>query len=187
MKDFTLVFIHGWTASHLADWYPNISKELDKLGIDYVIPDLPGGEHPHAEEWLDALHKEIMKTKKPLVFVGQSLGTRATLLYLEKYQPGVEKVFLIAALANRVENAERKNRAYPDFFDHKINLENVKPLVGKFIIMHSKDDPSIPYEQAIELANDLQGELIIYEDKKHINMPEDGPLVLEKLRKELNF
>ena len=26
-----------------------ISLELDKLEIDYVIPDLPGGERPHAD------------------------------------------------------------------------------------------------------------------------------------------
>ena len=107
MNNFRIVFIHGYTASHLSDWNPNISNELDKLNIDYAIPDLPGGLRPHADAWLNVLHKEISKSDKPLIFVGYSLGTRTALLYLERYKPKVEKMFLIAAFANRVENAKR--------------------------------------------------------------------------------
>lgn len=187
MTKFKIVFIHGWTASHLEDWYPNIAKELDKLDVDYVIPDLPGGEHPHVKDWLDVLHKVIEASDKPVILVGQSLGTRAALLYLEKYQIKVKKVFLIAALANRVENASRKDYAYPDFFEYKINLDTVKPFVKKFIVMHAKNDPSIPFEQAIELAKDLNARLITYENNYHLNRPEDAKVILEELRKELHF
>lgn len=187
MKDFKIIFIHGWTASHLAGWYPNLTKELDNLGIEYAVPDLPGGEHPHAKEWLDILHEIITQTHKPLVFVGHSLGSRTALLYLEKYQLKVEKVFLIAAFANRVENAERRERAYADFFEHKIAIETIRPFVGKFIVMHSKDDSSIPYEQGVEIANDLDAKLVTYENRDHFSEPECAPFVLEELRKELDF
>ncbi len=94
MTNFTIVFIHGYTASHFADWYPTISPELDKLGVKYVVPDLPGGERPHAYEWLDTLHSVISSIQTPLVLVGHSLGSRTALLYLEKYQPKVEKFSL---------------------------------------------------------------------------------------------
>lgn len=188
MNDFKIIFIHGYTASHLADWYPTLSPELDKLGIDYAIPDLPGDEHPHAKEWLAILNKIIFQTNKPIILVGHSLGTRTALLYLEKYKPKVEKVFLIAAFANRIENAKRKNgNAYPDFFDRKINLEEIKPLVGKFIVMHSREDSSIPYEQGMEIAKDLQAELITFENQDHFSEPKNAPIILEELRKELQF
>lgn len=188
MPNFKIIFIHGYTASHLADWYPNISKELDKLGVDYVVPDLPGSLHPYAQEWLDILHKIISQTNKPLVLVGHSLGTRTALLYLERYYPKVEKVFLIAAFANRTENAKRKGGdAYPDFFENTIGLDEIKPLVKKFIVMHSKDDSSIPYWQGQEIAKDLGAELVPYEERDHFSDPENGPFVLEELRKELNF
>ena len=188
MPNFILVFIHGYTASHLADWYPRISKELDQLGVDYLIPDLPGDEHPHAEEWLNVLHSTISDVKKPLVLIGHSLGTRAALLYIEKYQPKVEKVFLIAAFNNRTENATRNDgETYPDFFEHKIDLEKVKPLVNKFVVMHSKDDSAIPYEPGEEIAEDLGAELIPFEGRDHFSDPDNAPYVLEVLRKELNF
>jgi len=188
MSDFRIIFIHGYTASHLADWYPAIAPELGKLGVDYVVPDLPGGKRPHAKKWLETLHKVITQSSKPLVLVGHSLGTRTALLYLEKYHPKVEKVFLIAAFANRLENAERRDgEAYPDFFEHKIDLEKIKPLVGKFIVMHSKDDDSISYEQGEKIAKDLGAKLISYEDKGHFFKPENASIILSELKKELNF
>lgn len=187
MSDFKIVFIHGYTASHLVDWYPNISKVLDKLGVDYVVPDLPGDRQPHAKEWLDILHDVISKVDKPLVLVGHSLGTRSALLYLEKYKPKVEKVFLIAAFANRTDNAKRKGGAYSDFFTHAIDLERIKPLVGKFIVMHSKDDSSIPFWQGEEIAKDLGAELIPYERLDHFNRPENASFILEELVKELKI
>ena len=189
MTDFKIVFIHGYTATHLTDWYPNISKELDKLGVDYVIPDLPGGMHPHAKEWLDTLLKVISQIDKPLIFVGHSLGTRAALLYLEKYHQKVEKVFLIAAFANWTENANRHDdgKAYDDFFEHTIDIEKIKPLVGKFIVMQSKDNSSIEYRQAEDIAKDLDAELISFEDRDHFFLPENAPIILKELRRELNF
>lgn len=188
MTDFKIVFIHGYTASHLADWYPNISRQLDKLGVDYTIPDLPGGMHPRVQNWLDVLHNVISQNEKPLVLMGHSLGTRTALLYIEKYRPKIKNVFLIAAFANSIKNADRNDgEAYPDFFEYKIDLERIKPLVGKFIVMHSQDDSSIPYEQAVSIAKDLSGQLITYEGRDHFSDPENAPFILEVLREELSF
>jgi predicted alpha/beta hydrolase family esterase len=191
MSDFRIIFIHGYTASHLADWYPDISVELDKLGIDYAIPDMPGGAYPHAEEWLDTLHNEVVKSTKPLVLVGHSLGTRTALLYLEKYQPkNVQAVFLIAAFANRLENADealRHGETYPDFFVHKIDIPKVKKMAEKFIIMHSKDDSSIPYEQGVEISKELGAQLVTFEDRDHFSKSENASFILKELQKVLQF
>ncbi|OGK09943.1 hypothetical protein A2767_01015 [Candidatus Roizmanbacteria bacterium RIFCSPHIGHO2_01_FULL_35_10] len=188
MEDFKIIFVHGYTASSKADWYPNIIPELEKLGIDFAIPDLPGGEHPHVKVWLRVIHQEVLKTNKPLVLVGHSLGTRVVLLYLEKYKPKVKLVLLIAAFANRLENANRNDgEAYPDFFVNKIDISKIKSLSEKFIVMHSKDDNSIPYQQGVEITQDLEAELITYSDRSHFYKPENAPYVLEVLRKELNL
>lgn len=65
MTPFKIIFIHGYTSSSKADWYPELSQELKKLEVDFAVPDLPGGEHPHAQEWLHAVHEEIKNTDKP--------------------------------------------------------------------------------------------------------------------------
>lgn len=187
-SNFKIIFVHGYTASSQADWYPNISSELEKLNVDFAVPDLPGGQNPHAREWLRVIHEVVSKVKKPIVLVGHSLGTRAVLLYLERYRVQVEKVLLIAAFANDTTNAKRHGgKKYPDFFEHKIDIEKIKPLVGKFIVMHSKDDNSIDHKQGFVIAKDLGADLITFKNRGHFSEPENAKYVLEVLRKELSF
>lgn len=184
---FKIIFVHGYTASSHDNWYPGIASELTKLGVDFAIPDLPGGEFPHALEWLKTIHKAVLETNKPLIFVGHSLGTRAILLYLEKYRPKVEAVFLIAAFANRLENARKYDGdGYPDLFVHKVDIGRIKSLVKKFVVIHSKDD-SLDYEQGVEIAKDLGAKLITLEDRGHFSDPENAPIILKIIRKELKF
>ncbi len=52
--------------------------------------------------------------------------------------------------------------------------------------MHSKDD-ELDYEQAMEISNQLGAELITYTDRSHLNNPKDASVILEVLRKELDF
>jgi predicted alpha/beta hydrolase family esterase len=185
-NNFKIVFVHGYTASHLADWYPAISPLLDQYGWDYVIPDLPGDEHPHAPEWLNTLQEVISKSDKPLVLVGHSLGTRAILLYLEKYKPKVKSIFLISSFANWIENGNRRDGdSYPDFFSHKINLDDIKQLAEKMYILHSKDDSSIPYQQGKEMAADLGAELLTFNGRDHFCEPKNAALIAEILQQKL--
>jgi len=184
-----IIFVHGYTASSQADWYPAIKPELDRSGIDYSVPDLPGGENPHSADWVEIIRKKVELSSKPIVLVGHSLGTRAVLLYLDKYQKKVDTVILIAPLSNNVANAERHDgEAYPDFFEYKINLQRVKKLAKKFIILHSKDDSSLDYEKhGVSLARELGVKLITFKGRGHFSNPENAPSVLKVLRKELGF
>ena len=88
----------------------------------------------------------------------------------------------------KIENAKRKvGYAYPTFFEHVIDLTKIKPLAKKFIVMHSKDDTSIPFWQGEEIAKDLNSEFFQYEGLDHFSEPVCAPFVLTKLREELNF
>lgn len=187
-EDYTILFIHGWTASSHTDFYPPIRKELDALGKEYVIPDLPGGKHPHADEWLSIIHESVKHVKKPLVIVGHSLGTRAALLYIERYRPQVHALFLIAAFANRLENAQRRGGdAYPDFFEHLVDMEKVKPCIARSYVLHSKDDHSIPLEQGREISHDLGATLIVAENRDHFSDQSNAPYILSVLKDTLHF
>ena len=120
--------------------------------------------------------------------MGHSLGTRAVLLYLEKYPTKIEKVFLVAAFANDTSNAVRHDgETYPDFFEHKINLGEIRKQIGKFVVMHSKDDDSIDYSQGKEISEDLGADLATFKDRGHFINPNNAPFILEVLRRELGF
>ncbi len=184
-----IIFVHGYRASSQLDWYPAIAQELDRLGVDYAIPDLPGGKHPRSSKWITILRREIEASGKPTVLVGHSLGTRAILLYLDRYQEAVGTVILIAPLSNDVANARRRGgEAYPDFFDYKIDSEKLKKQVNTFIILHSQDDSSLDYRKhGVALSTELGARLIPFEGRDHFSEPENAPYIIEVLRKELHI
>jgi predicted alpha/beta hydrolase family esterase len=186
-SNFKILFIHGWTASPEADFYPPLSVELDKQGIDYAIPALPGGRYPQSKVWLQILHETLARNKKPLVIVGHSLGTRAALLLIEKYHLPVEHLFLIAAIANRIENGKRRGGVYSDFFMHKVDINEIKALVKHCYVLHSKDDHSILLEQGEEIAKDLGAELIVSKDRDHFSEPSNAPYIFSILKEKIGF
>ncbi len=163
-----VILIHGYTSSPKRKKYQIISKELTNFGIEYSIPAFPGGKHPHSKEWIEIINKEVNNATEPVVFVGHSLGTRAALLYLDKFEKKVDSVILVAPFNNDFkQNRKRRNRAYADFFDYALDIEKIKKLANKFIVVHSKDDNHIDYAQGVEIANELDAELITYENLGH--------------------
>jgi len=181
-----VIFVHGHNASSSGNWYPNISKELDVLRVDYSIQDFPGGEYPHWKDWLEILDREIGSTDKPTILVGHSLGTRAILLYLDKTEKVFDTVILIAPPSNNIEKwTQYADGQVADFFENSIDLQALRNRANKFIVVHSKDDSGVPYEEGVEIAQGLDAEMITYEDRDHMSEPENYTYVLEILKKVL--
>ena len=122
------------------------------------------------------------------MLVGHSLGSRAVLLYLDQFKHHVRAVFLVAPFANWVENASRREGvAYPDFFEYKIDVEELKKLSDTFVAVHSLDDDHIDFQQGEEIAHDLGAKLVTLEDRLHMSSPDNAPVILQILREALQF
>lgn len=179
-----VILIHGYTSSPKKKKYQIIANELENLGIEYSAPELPGDKYPHADEWIKIINEEVQKTELPVVLVGHSLGTRTALLYLDKYKVKVDTVILVAAFNNNIqENRKRADGNYADFFDYPLNIEKIKTLANKFIVVHSKDDSRIDYQQGIEISDELGAELITYEDADHFSGGENSTTNAERFLK----
>lgn len=163
-----IIFIHGYTSSPKKTKYQIIARELDELGVEYSIPNMPGDEHPRSDDWLAIIDGEVKDSKFPVVLVGHSLGTRTALLYLDKFGKKVDTVILFAAFNNNYKlNRSRKDEHYADFFDYAVDIDKVRKLANKFIVAHSKDDDSIDYSQGKQIAKELGAKLITYEHMGH--------------------
>lgn len=177
-----LIFVHGYTGSSKVDWYPAISKELDTLGLNYSIPDLPGGKFPHSKDWLEIIDKKVTAETDPVVLIGFSLGTRAVLLYLDKFEKKVDSVILVAAFDNNVDEERKQKGNSADFFEYALDLNKIKNLADRFIVMHSKDDPAINYQQGVDISKELGAKLITYPDRGHFCEPENAKYILEVIK-----
>ena len=170
-----VILIHGYTSSPKRRKNQIIAEELAKLGVECSIPALPGEERPHSQEWLKIIDKEVKKSDEPVVLVGHSLGTRAVLLYLDKFNKKVDAVILMAPFNNNFkENRKRRDGKYADFFDYSLDIEKIKKLANKFIVVHSTDDESIDYQQGVDISKELGAELITYKDVGHLSGDENA-------------
>lgn len=185
-----VILIHGYASSPKKKKYQIISEELDKLRVECSIPFLPGDEHPHSKEWLEIINNEVKNVTSPIILVGHSLGTRAALLYLDKFGKKVDTVILIAAFDNNYkENRKGRNGNFSDFFDYPIDIEKVKKLANKFIVVHSKDDDAIDYAQGEKISRELGAKLITYNDMSHFsgeeNVDQNAKVFLEVIKSTL--
>ncbi|MFA5135904.1 MAG: alpha/beta fold hydrolase [Patescibacteria group bacterium] len=188
MKNCKVIVVHGMRGSSKTDFFPALAEEFRKKNIDFVIPDMPGGilnRFPWAPFWLRKIHEEVSATKKPVIFVGFSLGTRAILLYLEKYQIHVKGLVLVAAPPNMRLAALAKQGRVASFFMHKINPENILPLVDTCLQIHSKDDPKVSYKWGLHFSKEFKTKLTTFKDRGHFSKAEHASDIVSILEKEL--
>jgi uncharacterized protein len=187
LRDYHLIFVHGYTSSSKGDWYPQIAEKLDKRGVSYSIPDLPGGDRPKASEWLKRIDKEVGRANKPVVLIGQSLGTRGVMLYLHEHpEAHLAAVFLIATFNNDVNaNKYKRGEGYANFWEFQVNTEQLKRQAGKWVILHAYDDQNIPYAQAQDMAKLLDARLILSRGQAHFNAHNLAGYVLRQIEKHL--
>lgn len=182
-----LIVVHGYRVDPHSNWFPALADLLDAAEVSYSIPALPGDKQPQAEEWVEAIATEVAAATKPVVLIGHSLGTRAILLYLDKYRPQLEAVVLVGPLSNSLANAQRRGgAAYPDFFNRELDLQQLKPLARKWLILHSVDDPALEYHQhGVALSQELGVPLLTFQDQGHFYEPAAAEVVFQAVQELL--
>lgn len=187
ISDYHLIFVHGYTSSSKGEWYPQLRRKLDRLGVSYSMPDLPGGDRPVASEWLQRIHAEVLRTNKPVVLIGQSLGTRAVMLYMHEHpKVHIAAGFLIATFNNDVAASKfKRGQGYANFWEFPVDTEQLKQQADRWVILHAFDDENIPYWQAKDIARLLGARLVLSHGQAHFNDPRLAGYVLRQLEKEL--
>lgn len=182
VQDYKLIFVHGFTSTPLGDWYPSIAAELQQLGADFVIPTFPETSNPKASDWVKIIGEQVDQAKgKRIVLIGHSLGTRAIELYLETTAHQIDFVFFIAAFDNDPTNKQRAEKGYQSFFEHDVDFLNIRARVNKFVVIHSPDDPDIPFSQAQNLERVLHADLINASGRGHLNDSSNYDFILGKI------
>lgn len=189
MHDVHLLFIHGYTGSGSGDWFPAIAAELKRYDVSFSMPDFPGGDRPQSERWLELIDREVKKASKPVVIIGQSLGTRAAMLYLHEHpEVRVKAVFLIATFNNDLElNRYRRGEGYANFWQYPVDTAQLKGQAEKWVVIHSYDDRNLHYSQAQDISRQLGAKLILTNGRAHFGGPSHAGYIFRILQKELRL
>lgn len=154
-----VLVLHGTNADHTQNWFPWLERELQNLGCEVWVPDLPQADHPDIRRYNEFLldRSANWKFDKSSVIIGHSSGAVEILGLLN--DPSFPDVtvgacFLVGAfkgdlgwesLGGMVEN-----------FD----FDRIKQRSSKFVFIHSDDDPYCPIDDARDLCRQLDGEFI---------------------------
>lgn len=178
-----VIIIHGYQGHPDSGWKLWLAQRLRERGYEAFAPHMPDPDHPRRNDWLKAIQEQVGEPRPTDIFVGHSLGTIATLRYLETLKPGqtVAKVILVAAF---YEDLSEDYVEIRDFIDTPVDWDAVRAACPEFYVIHSDDDDSVPTAFARNVAEKLHVPFELHHGYGHFSLG-DGvlelPIVLEKI------
>jgi uncharacterized protein len=178
--------IHGWDGYPEEGWFPWLKKELEANGFEVFVPQMPDTSSPRIEKWIPALAEVVGRVDEQTYFVGHSMGCQAILRYLETINKPIGGAVFVAGWFNleNLEDEESRELSKP-WIEIPINLEKVKQVLPKSILVISNNDPYNAFEDNKKKFIELGSEIVVLENAGHIT-GDDGfkeiPTVVEQFK-----
>jgi len=180
------VILHGTAGSSRGNWFPWLKVGLEAAGYQVWVPDLPGSETPNRERYNAFLLSENWDYNEGTIIVGHSSGAVSILNLFEALPEGkkVKAAILVGAFENDLGRDDLKG-----LFTKSFDFEKIRSRAGKFIFIHSDDDPYCPLPGAEHLAEKLHADMKIISGQKHFSVGTAGegykqfPFILDLISK----
>lgn len=180
-----VVLIHGKNTDPDSKWYPWFRNEVESYYTNtlYTAPTLPKADNPYIHEWI----QEIKSTQpdQNTILVGHSRGGVAILRWLEQAPSHihVKKIILIATNSGFVQKMAIPSESNLGFYTKEgYDFDAIKAHCSSFVVLHSKDDPWVPYSAGVENAKNLHAKFLSFDDRKHFGTGIDTiPELIEEI------
>lgn len=159
------LILHGTDASPADNWFGWLQKELETIGYNVWLPQLPHADKPSTKIYSEFLlaNKEFEFTSETIL-IGHSSGAVEALSLLEYVENPIKSAFMVSAFKDSL-----GWEALEDLFITPLNFEKIKDKAENFIFVHSDNDPYCPIDHAEFLAEQVDGELFIKSGQGHFN------------------
>jgi predicted alpha/beta hydrolase family esterase len=174
------VIVHCWGGNSNYAWYPWAKAQLESLGYQVTVPDMPDSDPPILATWLPHLQEIIGQPDEELVLIGHSIGTVTIMRYLESLESGsVGKVILVAGFTDQLGFKELEN-----FFENRLDFSKIKNRSKNgFVAIQSDDDPFVSEQYGERLKDELGAKLVIKHNAGHMSGSVDGEQACTELPK----
>lgn len=164
--------VHGFGGIPNGGWIPWLMKELAKDSIYACALPMPDSKKPTVLKWIEEISHAVNNSPDDEIFlVGHSLGATAVLKYLEEYSQNkqIKRAVLVSGLISPLDpqNPESNYRAIDSFVEPEINFEKIKDKAEEFLVLHSVDDPAVPFCHAEKISKNLNCKLLKVDGRKH--------------------
>ncbi len=180
----TIFIIHGAYGSPQENWIPWLQRELERDGHTVFAPQFPTPERQSLSSWMKVMKKYEKNIDEETIFVAHSIGTAVVLHVLESLQKPIRAAILVSPFISPLgeKRFDSINKTFYTTFDWKRIKENCKI----FVLFHSDNDPYVPAEKALEVAERLDKVIIVISKAGHFNAAAgytQFPLLLKHIEK----
>lgn len=163
-KHMKFVILHGTDASHESNWFSWLKNELERLGHDVWVPDLPGAKQPNIARY----NKFLLGSGYDFtgaVLIGHSSGTSAIYGLLQELPDSVtiKSAILVGTFKGDLGWDSLHGVDVP--FD----FVKISTKADRFIVIHSDNDPYCSLEGAKGIATELGAEFILLPGQGHFS------------------
>src|SRR5579864_4425205 len=137
------IILHGTSNTPDGNWFRWLERQLRQRRYDVWLPQLPNPEVPNAEKYNNLLLNNEFNFNSETILVGHSSGAVSILNLLQELPVGskIKAAFMVGAFKGPLDKANR-SELFPKPFD----FEKIKARCGKFVFIHSDNDPYCPLE-----------------------------------------
>lgn len=161
-------------------WKDSCKEQLTEKGYEVYMPTMPNRQNAKYAEWKLWFERYFTFLRDGVILMGYSQGGYFLAKYLSEEEMPVDlrALYLIAAPFQKDDFGGEDGG---DFSFDPALLTNIKDQVEEVHILHSKDDPVVPYGHAVMYHKALPGaELMTFEDKGHFIL-EEFPEAIESV------
>jgi len=182
--------VHGWDSTPSDGWFPWLKKELEAMGFEVYVPQLPEAGSPRIYNWVPALAAAVGQADENTYFIGHSMGCQTIARYLVTLSENIRVggVVFVAGFFKSLSGLDYNDNV-KETGDHwlktPLDLEKVKSHIKKSVAIFSDNDPWVPLDNKADYQNILKSEIIVEHMKGHFSGRRDKtielPVVLSKL------
>ncbi len=171
------------------DWRPWLRSELEKLGYEVLVPEMPDMDTPVIEKWVGKLVEVVDTPDSNTYFVGHSIGCQVILRYLETIDTPVGGAIFVAGwfTLENLEDRETEQIAKP-WIETPIDIEKVKLVLPKSTLVISDNDPYGAFEENKSKFSALGSKIVVLHNAGHITADDgftESTEILEEVKKIL--
>lgn len=146
------------------NWFPWLKEELEKLGYEAWVPELPEAWHPDLERYWSFL--KGFDFNEESIIIGHSSGGAMVFGLLHKL-PLRKRVGLAVSVAGFYKD---EGWGCEGLFTEIYDWDKIKKQAKKYYVIWSPDDPYITREQTEYLASKAGVTPTIMKSKGHFNL-----------------
>lgn len=162
------LIVHGSYGTPDENWFPWLRSQLEKRGIETIIPRFPTPEGQSLTSWRAVFHQEVDAVGNGWLLFGHSLGVAFLFDVLERSAAPVDGFFSVSGFTGLIgiEEFDSVNRT---FVERQFDWERIRYSARHAYVYQGADDPYVPQFWSEFLAEKLDAERRVLPGGGHLN------------------